>query len=96
MKISGKVGFSLAVGILLLAAGPAMADVDHPKEGGEWNHGYDAGHVWSNYFHLERCHSSSAEGETFVDSGRTAAGKTSMAEAKVAMFGNKASYKSVC
>lgn len=86
----------LTAGALTLGtAGVALADTQFPPEGGQWDFGTGAGKVWSDYSHPEVCHSSSVNGDQYVQSGPTDPGIMSHAETGTTT-GADESYYATC
>lgn len=95
MKLKRGMKAAAAASILVLAgAGPALATIEHVS-GGTWDHGAGTAVVWSNYYHDDKCHSSTAVGE-YIDSDEAAAGSWSYAQADVDWSGNEAYYNTSC
>ena len=95
MKIKRGMKIAAAASILVLAgATPALATVTHVS-GGTWDYGAGSSIVWSDYYHKDKCHSSTAVGE-YIDSDEAAAGSWSYAQADVALSGNESYYSTSC
>ncbi|MDX3587218.1 lactococcin 972 family bacteriocin [Streptomyces europaeiscabiei] len=95
MKIKRGVKLAVAAGALVLAgATPALATVVSVG-GGTWDYGAGTSYVWSYYYHGSKCHGSTAIGE-YIDTDEAAKGSWSIAQADVALSGNKSYYSTTC
>ncbi|MBB6174870.1 lactococcin 972 family bacteriocin [Nocardiopsis mwathae] len=63
--------------------------------GGEWTHGVSGGTVYSNYYHRDVCHGSTAVGK-YVDRAEANAGRTSRAKAPEAWTNNQTYWRNTC
>ncbi|MFE5767234.1 lactococcin 972 family bacteriocin [Streptomyces sp. NPDC056485] len=97
MQTGKRFKVALAAGVIVLGlATPAMAG-SSKVSGGTWYFGTNSSDfVYSNYYHPDRCHGSSAKGKYLAQSGNVDKDKTSYASAPEAMWGNESYYRSNC
>ncbi|MFB7306647.1 lactococcin 972 family bacteriocin [Streptomyces sp. NPDC056192] len=95
MTIKRSLKVAVAAGALIVAgATPALATVVSVG-GGTWDYGAGTAIVWSEYYHSTKCHSSTAVGE-YIDSDEAPKAEWSIAQADVALSGNKSYYSTTC
>ncbi|GAA2009589.1 lactococcin 972 family bacteriocin [Nocardiopsis rhodophaea] len=84
----------LAVGLTIGTASAAMAAFEKAG-GGEWTHGISNDTVYSNYYHRDVCHGSTAVGTKTVRA-EADAGLTSRASAPEAWTNNQTYWRNTC
>ncbi|MFJ3976471.1 lactococcin 972 family bacteriocin [Streptomyces sp. NPDC090021] len=97
MQVSRMLKGAVAAGALVVAvAAPALAG-ESDVSGGKWYFGVTSSDfVYSNYYHPDRCHGSSAKGKYLAQSGNVEKDRTSYASAPEAAWGNQSYYRSNC
>ncbi|MEU6863370.1 lactococcin 972 family bacteriocin [Streptomyces sp. NPDC046876] len=97
MQVSSRFKAAVAAGFIVLGAAVPAVAAQSDVSGGTWYYGTNSSDfVYSNYYHGERCHGSSAKGKYLAQSGNVDKGKTSYASAPEAMWGNESYYRSNC
>ncbi|GAA2384708.1 hypothetical protein GCM10010420_03770 [Streptomyces glaucosporus] len=95
MAFKRSLKLAAAAGILVVAgATPALATVVSVG-GGTWDYGAGTANVWSDYYHKDKCHSSTSVGK-YIDSDEAAKGSWSITQAPVKLSGNESYYSTTC
>ncbi|WP_433509447.1 lactococcin 972 family bacteriocin [Nonomuraea sp. CA-143628] len=76
----------------VLTGTAAWAEITYP-DGGTWDHGTGQGYTWSNYYHEDDCHGSTAVGVSTKRSPKTNPGAWSEARVASSSFGNETYYR---
>lgn len=85
----------LASTIMGVAVTAANAAIVYPPEGGTWDRGAGTSYVWSEYYHRDICHGSTAVGKTTVRDSASA-GHWAIARAQAKLSGNETYYRAYC